>query len=149
MSWTHSGELSDVPSRQIATKLIEQAHRTTLHGGMGLTVTKIREECWIPGLRRLVKRVIKSCSGCKRFQTRALNSAPPGLLPKERTQGSMAFEVVGVDFAGPIRYRHRKDQEGKCYLILFTCSLSRALHLELLLCLEMVEFVRWLNWSAV
>jgi hypothetical protein len=126
---------------EFATKLVERAHRTTLHGGMGLTIANIREEYWIPRLRRLVKRVIKSCRGCKRFQARALNSPPPGLLPKERTQGSTAFEVVGVDFAGPIRYRRRKDQEDKCYLILFACSLSRALHLELLLSLETVEFL--------
>ena len=85
--------------------------------------------------------MIKSCRGCKRFQARALNSPPHGLLPKERTLGSTAFEVVGVDFAGPIRYRRRKDQEDKCYLILFACSLSRSLHLELLLSLETVEFL--------
>ena len=85
--------------------------------------------------------MIKSCRGCKRFQARALNSPPHGLLPKESTQGSTAFEVVGVDFAGPIRYRRRKDQEEKCYLILFACSLSRSLHLELLLSLETVEFL--------
>jgi hypothetical protein len=126
---------------EFVTKLVEQAHRTTLHGGMGLTITNIREEYWIPRLRRLVKRVIKSCRGCNRFQVCALNSPPPGLLPKERTQGSTAFKVVGVDFAGPIRYRRRKDQEDKCYLILFAWSLSRALHLELLLSLETVEFL--------
>ena len=34
-----------------------------------------------------------------------------------------------------------KNQEGKSYLVLFACSLSRALHLELLLSLETVEFL--------
>jgi hypothetical protein len=126
---------------ELATKLVEKAHCTTLHGGIGLTVASIREEYWIPRLRRLTKRVIKSCSGCKRFLARALASPPPGLLPKERTQGTTAFEVVGVDFAGPIRYRRKKTQEGKSYLVLFACSLSRALHLELLLSLETAEFL--------
>ena len=126
---------------ELATKLVEQAHLTTLHGGLGLTVSKIREDYWIPRLRRLAKRVIKSCNGCKRFRACALASPPPGLLPKDRTQGSTAFEVVGVDFAGPIRYRRKKGVEGKSYLILFACTLSRALHLELLLSLETVEFL--------
>ena len=27
---------------------------------------------------------------------------PPGLLPIDRTEGSTPFEVIGVDFAGPI-----------------------------------------------
>ena len=126
---------------ELATKLVEKAHCMTLHGGVGLTVASIREEYWIPRLRRLTKRVIKSCTGCKRFLARALASPPPGLLPKERTQGTTAFEVVGVDFAGPIRYRRKKTQEGKSYLVLFACSLSRALHLELLLSLETAEFL--------
>ena len=126
---------------EFAVKLVEEAHRTSLHGGVGLTIAKIREEYWIPRLRRLTKRVIKSCHGCKRFQARAFASPPPGLLPKERTQGTTAFEVVGVDFSGHIRYRRKKNQEGKSYLVLFACSLSRALHLELLLSLDTVEFL--------
>ena len=52
-----------------------------------------------------------------------------------------AFEIVGVDFAGPIRYCRKKNLEGKCYLVLFACSLTRAFHLELLLSLETVEFL--------
>ena len=92
-------------------------------------------------MRRLTKRVIKSCHGCKRFQARAFASPLPGLLPKETTQGTTAFEVVGVDFAGPIRYRRKKNQVGKSYLVIFACSLSRPLHLELLLSLETVEFL--------
>ena len=145
MSRADSGELSNlqyVPDEcELATKLVEQAYLTTLHGGLALTVSKIREDYWIPRLRRLAKRVIKSCNGCKRFRACALASPPPGLLPKDRTHGSKAFEVVGVDFAGPIRYRRKKGAEGKSYLILFACSLSRALHLELLLSLETVEFL--------
>ena len=93
---------------KFAAKLVEEAHRMSLHGVVGLTIAKIREEYWIPRLRRLTKRVIKLCHGCKRFQARAFASSPPGFLPKERTQGSTAYEVVGVDFAGPIRYRRKK-----------------------------------------
>ena len=33
----------------------------------------------------------------------ALAAQPPGMLPRERTEGSTAFEVVGLDFAGPIK----------------------------------------------
>ena len=126
---------------EFTAKLVERAHRTSLHGRLGLTIAKIREEYWVPCLRRLTKRVIKLCHGCKRFQARALASPPPGQLLKERTQGTTAFEVVGVDFASPFHCRRKKNQEGKSYLVLFACSLSRALHLELLLSLETVEFL--------
>ena len=101
--------------------------KATLHGGVGLTMAKIREEYWIPRLRRLAKKVIKQCHGCKRFQAVALAAPPPGLLPPERTEGSSPFEVVGVDFAGPIKYRKSSRAEGKAYLALYACSLPRSL----------------------
>ena len=122
-------------------KLVRRAHVTTLHGGVGLTMACVREKYWVPRLRQLVKRVVKSCWGCKRFQAVAFAAPPPGQLPKERTEGSTAFEVIGVDFAGPIRYRKTPKVEGKAYLVLFACSLSRALHLEVLPNLETVTFL--------
>ena len=106
------------------------AHIRTLHGGVGLTMTKLRETYWIPRLRRLTRKVIKKCNGCKRFQAVALSSPPPGKFPSERTVGSSAFEVIGVDYAGPI-----PD------ILLYTCSLSRAIHLELLPDLTATEFI--------
>ena len=63
-----------------ARKFAEHAHKSTLHGGVGLTMVKlVRERHWIPPprLRRLAKRVIKDCHGCKRFHTIAY--VPPPL----------------------------------------------------------------------
>ena len=72
-------------------KLVMMSHLVTLHGGVGLTMAKLREEFWIPRLRRLGKKVIRQCYGCKRFQAVALATPPPGLLPPERTKGSAPF----------------------------------------------------------
>ena len=95
-------------------------------------MTEVRREYWIPRLRRLTKRVIKRCNGCKRFHATAFAQPPTGNLPRDRTEGSSPFQVVGVDYAGPILVRTRKDREKKSYILLYACSLSRALHLELL-----------------
>ena len=57
---------------------------------------------------------------------------PPGNLPVDPTEGSYAFQVVGVDYAGPTVYKDFKKLEGKAYILLFACSLTRAVHLELL-----------------
>ena len=45
-------------------------------------------------------------------------------LPEYRTEGSRPFEVTRVDFAG---YKVGKKEEGKCYVIIFTCASSRAI----------------------
>ena len=123
-------------------KVVQHAHLATLHGGVGQTMAKVREQFWVPRLRRLVKRTIKGCWGCKRFQAMAFASPPAGILPKDRTIGQTPFQVVGVDFAGPLRYRKTKKSEGKAYIILYACSLSRALYIELLPSLETQDFLQ-------
>ena len=91
-------------------KFVEEAHESTLQGGMQLTMAKVREGHWVPCLRPLVKRIVKKCT-------------------------------VDVDYAGPIKYKASEKCEGKAYLILYACSLTRALHLDLARSLETSEFL--------
>ena len=126
-------------------KLVQEAHLRTLHGGVGLTMTQIRKRYWIPKLRSLAKRQIKACCGCCRFQATVVVKPPPGMLPKERTEGNHAFQVTGVDYAGPLKYRKKSGKEGKAYIVLYTCSLTRALYLELTATMETREFLPTLN----
>ena len=69
----------------LAEKLVEEAHIVTIHGEVTLTMAKIRSEYWIPSLRQLVKKTIKKCYGCKRFQVRHYPQPSMGLLPVERS----------------------------------------------------------------
>ena len=76
------------------------------------------------------------------------SSQPPpplGQVPEDRTTGWTAFEVVGTDFAGPICYRRASKREGKAYMTIFSCSLSRAVHLALVSNLETETFVQCLK----
>ena len=122
-------------------KFVQRAHLATLHGGVTLTMTKVRETHWIPRLRKLTKKVIKGCWGCKRFRAQAYKSPPPGNLPMTRTQGVTPYEIVGVDFAGPIKYQVTKKVEGKAYLALYACGLTRGVYLDLLPSLETSKFL--------
>ena len=130
-----------LPAKHVLSEMVvKQAHARTLHGGVGLIMSKVREEFWIPKLRALAKKILNRCYGCKRFHTAAEPSPPPGNLPRERTEGMTPFEVVGVDYAGPIDYRGKKN-ESKSYVLVYTCSLTRGLHLELLPNLSCEEFL--------
>ena len=126
-------------------KLVERSHKVTLHGGVGLTMAEVREKFWIQRLRRLARRVIKSCYGCKRSRATHLPNPAPGQLPKDRTEGNSPFQVVGIDYAGPIRYRNRNKQQGKAYIIVYACSLTRALYLELTKTMDAAEFLATLK----
>ena len=131
-----------LPSSAVFTrKLVQKVHNETLHGGVGLTMAAVREQYWIPKLRSLVKSVRSECYGCKRFSAAPITTPAPGPLPEDRTTIGAAFEVIGVDFAGPIRYKQSKKSDRKAYLTFFTCSLSRAVHLEILPSLETDKFI--------
>ena len=66
---------------------------------------------------------------------------PAGPLPRDRTEGDNPFSVIGVDFTGPVKYLQRKSKkEQKAYIVIYSCSLTRAVFLELLPSLETGEF---------
>ena len=125
----------------LTRKLVQRIHAEILDGGVSLTMAVIREKYWIPTLRKLVKSVRSACWGYKRFCALPVRAPHPGLLPKERTDISGAFEVIGTDFAGPILYKLRNKKEGKAYIVIFSCSLSRAVHLELVTNLVTTKFL--------
>ena len=67
-----------LPQNHLFTrKLVEQVHLTTLHGGVGITMAKVRDQYWVPKLRQLVKRVRSDCWGCKRFRVQSYENPPP------------------------------------------------------------------------
>ncbi|XP_043064464.1 uncharacterized protein LOC122320335 [Drosophila ficusphila] len=55
-------------------------------------------------------------------------------LPKERLDGSHAFEVTGIDFCGSFIYKPevRNKAPVKCYVCVFICFETKAIHLELI-----------------
>ena len=60
-------------------------------------------------------------------------------------RGKHPIRGIGVDFAGPLKYRIRARTEGKAYLALCTYSLTRGLLLEVLPNLATSEFLRSLK----
>ena len=104
-------------------------------------MAKVRKHYWVPRLRRLVKNIRSYCNGCKRFRAKAYQVPPLGNLPTTRTQCAVPFEVIGVDFAGPIKYVTKSKKEAKSHLVLYTCSLTRAVHLDIVRSLDTKEFI--------
>ena len=106
-----------------------------------MTISHVRLLFWIPHLRCLSKSLIKKCYGCKKFRSLPYHSPKPGPLPKDRTEKCFPFEVIGTDYAGPIYYKTKKKSELKAYILLFSCSVTRAVHIELVSNLTNTEFI--------
>ena len=118
-----------LPARHVLSEtVVRQAHVNTMHGGVDLIMSKVGEKYWIPKFHALAKKILSHCYECKRFHTAPEPSPPQGNLRKKEPA---PFDVVGVDYTGPIYYRNKKKKH-KSYIVVYTCSLTRGLHLEVL-----------------
>ncbi|KAL0860176.1 hypothetical protein ABMA27_010483 [Loxostege sticticalis] len=67
-----------------------------------------------------------------------------GNLPSHRVTANLPFQVSGVDLAGPYYITDRKGRGckiSKCYMCLFVCFASKALHLEVVSDLSTDTFI--------
>jgi len=110
--------------------LVRDVHLSHHHVGVTKTIQILREKFYIPRIRQVVKKVLRPCLLCKRLQGLLYRPAPLAALPTTRVSETRVFSVVGVDYTGYFNVRIQKSVE-KCYVALFTCAVSRAVHLEL------------------
>ena len=97
----------------LAEKLILQAHQNTLHGGVVLTMTKVRSNYWMPTLMKLKKSVVRKCYGFKKFNSLSYPVVKVGLLPNDRTEQAMSFQIISTDFADPTYHHTKTKKESK------------------------------------
>ncbi|XP_065672260.1 uncharacterized protein LOC136090081 [Hydra vulgaris] len=130
-----------LPRKQPFTNLvIQRAHAQTHHEMVSLTMSKIREHYWTDTLRSQVKTIIYDCKWCKRFRCKPLLAPLTADLQKIRTKSKYPFETIGLEFAGPIEYKVSKVCYKKSYIVLYTCTTSRTIHLDLLKTMENEDF---------
>ena len=130
-------------SDQFTKLLVMKFHEKVHHGGVQMTINKLREEFWITQARQCVKSVIKNCYICKRLEGTNYKMPVSPDLPVERVDKDLLpFEVVGVDLTGNILILNKDigDYE-KFYVVLFTCTTTRAIHLEVVKDLSTKSFL--------
>ena len=144
----HNASLSELarfpyllPSRHPLTVLIiKNAHSVQLHSGVNLTLTALRQTYWIPAGRQRIKSIIRKCVVCRRMTGKPYTIPDPPQLVKLRVSPTDPFAVTGVNFTGAL-YVRASEGECKVYLCLFTCAVSRAIHLEIVSDLSMESFL--------
>lgn len=120
-----------------------QEHIRLFHAGPQLLLASVREQFWPIGGRCLARSITKQCLVCTRFRGRTLQPIM-GNLPTVRTTSTFPFYSCGVDMAGPFLISNRKgrgSRSTKCYLCLFVCLSSKAVHLELVSDLSTEAFI--------
>ena len=129
--------------------IVREAHERVQHNGVKETLTEVRARFWIIKGRSLVRSIVYHCVTCKRFEGAACRAPPPPPLPTFRVNKEPPFSFTGVDFAGPF-YVQRVESatSAKVWLCLFTCCVTRAVHLEIVPDLSTGTFIRCLKRFA-
>ena len=120
----------------LVQKMVEYTHENLHHAGVNIIINHLRERFWILSCRRLVKSVVKKCTTCRRYNESSAIT-PPTVLPENRVREAATFEITGIDLAGPL---FLKDKQ-KVWIVIFTCAVYRAVHLELTMSLSTLDFL--------
>jgi hypothetical protein len=119
--------------KHILTKLIlEYEHIRLLHAGPQHILSSVREKFWPTAGKSLAKTVVYKCIKCYRVKPTQYTQIM-GDLPQKRLVSVYPFYTTGVDYAGPFNIKSHKGRGSKilkCYISLFVCFATRAIHLE-------------------
>ena len=126
----------------LTTLIIKDKHTRAKHAGIKVTLAEVRADYWLPRGKRMVANIIRACIVCRRFTAKPFMAPGPPPLPQTRLSEMPPFSNTGVDFAGPLFCRERGSKKAyKCYISLYTCASTRAIHLELVPNMITVSFL--------
>lgn len=131
-----------LPNCEFARLFIVHTHQRNFHVGPQALLSYTRHTYWIIRAKSICKKIFRDCLRCFRLKPVA-DQQIMGQLPKERVQQFRPFLNIGIDFGGPflIKRTSRSNVKSKCYLSLFICFATKAVHLELVSDLSSAAFL--------
>lgn len=102
------------------------------HSGKTSTLNEIRASgYWLLRAQTLVRSIINKCVTCRKL---TFPPCTPGTqkmadLPQDRNEPAPPFTYTGVDYFGPFYVKEGRS-ERKRWGCLFTCLVTRAIHIE-------------------
>ena len=129
----------------LTTLIIRDCHLNNQHAGPQWVHSALRDKFWILKGLRTVRSVIGQCGWCRRYKANPFTPIM-ATLPYQRVKPNECWVHCGVDFVGPIHYKKVSlDDESfevcKVWITLWTCAVSRAVHLEFVDSMSMVAFI--------
>ncbi|KRY28041.1 hypothetical protein T01_6882 [Trichinella spiralis] len=140
LPWCHKHPLLLPPDGTIVALIVRRAHESELHAGVNQTLAALRRRYWVIRGRQAVKRCIRSCIICRRQDGRPFCPLMSE-LPVARVEPTFPFSHVGLDFAGPLHVRDEDHGVRKVYICLFTCMVTRAVHIEIVADMTTTSFL--------
>ena len=143
--WTASKSL-DFPillpkSSQLTVLIVRQLHENLNHAGRFTLLSELRKQFYILHHFSVVKQIVKNCIHCRRFHGRNIKLSQGEYRDFRSSPPQIPFATVFLDHLGPFNIKKEGDTY-KVWLLLFSCTWSRAVNLEICYNLTMTEFLR-------
>jgi hypothetical protein len=134
-----------LPNKERLTHLIiERTHKKLLHSGVSQTLSRLRHQYWVIQGRATVKKVLNSCFMCRKVEGGPYEMPKMAPLPRKRVSESTPFTQTGVDYLGPLAIKENSEIS-KVWICLFTCMVTRAIHMEMVRDMTSVSFMNCLR----
>ena len=145
MKWHHSEDEKFpllLPSDSYLTKLIIwDTHIKLLHSGCYSVLTELRRNYYIPKHFSTVKKVLKECIHCRRFNNRSINLNQNAYREFRSDPPTVPFSTIFIDYLGPFNVKFEGNTE-KIWLLCISCVWSRAINLKICRSLDVPDFLR-------
>eukprot|EP00057_Strongylocentrotus_purpuratus_P005403 XP_003730892.1 PREDICTED: uncharacterized protein LOC100888831 [Strongylocentrotus purpuratus] len=113
----------------ISWLIVQDSHAHSLHGGHLRTATEVRKKYWIVGDTGISRRVVRACVICRRHRGKPVQQKMSDLPDFRVGRCSPPFQTTLVDYLGPVNVKLSRNTTTKGYGAVFTCAVTRAVHL--------------------
>ena len=118
-----------LPKRHhVVDLIVQQTHEQAGHAGREHVLSQLRARFWILSGSSAVRRVLSRCLGCRRRRGPFVAQKMAD-LPSDRVTPEPPFTNAGIHFFGPFYVKRGRGQEKK-YGVVFSCLVTRAVHIE-------------------
>lgn len=132
-----------LPQCRFTTLIIRHLHRIHLHPGPMLMLSIIRERYWPVRAKSAIRKVTHECITCFRAKPQ-LTQQFMSDLPPARVTMTVPFTNTAIDYAGFYTIKTgttRNAPSTKCYISMFKCMCTGAIHLEVVSDLTTQAFI--------
>ena len=126
---------------KLTNLIIDETHRTMMHSGVYSILNHLRQIYWIPHCFSVVKKVIKSCVQCRKFNAKPILLNQNSYREIRVDPSQIPFSNIYVDYIGPF-YAKVSGEKSKLYLLCITCMFTRAVNLKISYDLSVKEYLR-------
>lgn len=123
---------------QLTQCIIKSIHIKHSHAGIYTVLSHLRKKFFIPSHFSVVKRALRQCCLCKRFNERTVKLNQSCYRRAREDPPQIPFRYVFIDHFGPYKIKGNK----KAWILCITCMWCRAINLKICSDLTIREFLR-------